>query len=554
MSGNGGGVDIRSVIRAVSNILRRGKKKGARNYIAELTWLLFLRMLDEREERQQAESASVGGSFRPTLSAPYRWRDWASPESGHRRKLAESDGLLDFVRTDLFPHLRGLKDDLDAGVRQRVVSQIFIGVGSPRMDEQTGLLNILDRVHQLRESELDTRHDFPLSRVYEDLLLDMGQKGKDAGQFFTPREVIRAMLRVVNPLPRETILDPCCGTGGFLAQAREHILAENPNLGGRDMTRLKEETLYGREQEEEIYPLALANLIMHGVDRPNIWHGDTLTKTADYDGLFEGAPEFYDVILTNPPFGATVSEGAQTRYGIRTSSSQVLFAREMMRSLKDGGRCGAVFDEGFMFGGNDSALVATRRMLLEQCDLWCVVSLPPKVFVGVGAGVKTNLLFFRKGGRTRRTWYYDLSGVNVTKGNPLTLGHFADFFRKYPGREEGESSWVVDFEARRALARDNARPHMEAAKKRRGEARRLKIRMSGVRGAARAELREKRLAAERMAKESEEEAKKIMDAACDLRAANPNRKTETDTRTPEELLGIVSAKNREIAKLLAELK
>ena len=556
---SGSGVDIRGAIDAVSHMLRRGRNKGARHYIAELTWLLFLRMLDDREEREREIAEGMGREFRATLSAPHRWRDWASPQSARRARLAETDGLLDFVRGSLFPHLKGLKDRPGAGIRQRVASQIIIGVGHPRADEQTDLLDILDRVHALRESELDTRHDFPLSRVYEELLLGMGQDGKDTGQFFTPREVVRAMIRVVDPKPGERILDPCCGTGGFLAQAREYIRAENPGLGGRDMRRLAEETFYGREQEEGIYPLALANLIMHGVDRPNIWHGDTLTKKTYYGGLFEGAPDFYDVVLTNPPFGAKMARAARMGYALKSSSSQVLFAQEMIRSLREGGRCGAVFDEGFMFGANDSALAGTRRLLLERCDLWCVVSLPQGAFASTGAGVKTNLLFFRKGGSTRRTWYYDLSGVKLTKRRLLTLEDFADFFRAYEVREEGERSWVVDFDALRSAAREKTAPLKSEAEGCRAEMARLSreiVRENGRRPRRReriADLRGKRAELEKRAKRLESRADEVENAVYDLKAVNPRKKPEADLRTPGELLGIVSARNREIAKLTREL-
>ena len=552
MSADGNGAGIRGAIKAVCDIVRRGKNKGARNYIAELTWILFLRMLDDREEREAEHAAATGARFQPTLCAPYRWRDWASPQSAARKEMSDKGRLLDFAREKLFPHLKGLRGD--GNIRRRVVGQIIAGVGEPRAETATDLLDILDRIHLLRDSELDRRHDFPISRVYEDLLLDMSQDGRDTGQFFTPREVIRAMVRVVDPKPGEKVMDPCCGTGGFLAQAREHIQAENPNLGGKAMGRLKEETFYGREQDGQIYPSALANMVMHGVDRPNIWHGDTLTDTTYFGGLFENAPPYYDVVLTNPPFGAKLKKTASARFDYPSSSSQVLFMQEIIRrTLADGGRCGMVVDEGFMFGAGDSS-VSVRRMLVERCDLECVVSLPPNVFASVGAGVKTNLLFFRKGKATSRIWYYDLSGVKLTKKRLLTLEDFADFFRKRPGREEGERSWVADFSARKAAARKASGPHEKKARSCRAEAARLTKEMAKARGDARLELKAKRKAAEKQAKQEEARAKKIMDSAYDLRATNPNRKPETDSRTPERLLGIVSAKNREIASLLSELK
>ena len=565
MSGNGAGdgVDIRRAIRAVCDIVRRGKNKGARNYIAELTWILFLRMLDDRESLEAERAKATGAKFVSSLSAPHRWRDWAAPDGAKRKELTESRGMTAFVRDELFPRLKDLRNSGE--VRRRVIGQIIAGVGWPRTDAETDLLDILDRVHLLRDSELDKRHDFPISRVYEELLLSMSQDGKDTGQFFTPREVIRAMVAAVDPKPGEKVMDPCCGTGGFLAQAREYIVAQNPNLGARAMGELARETFYGREQDEYIYPSALANLVMHDVDRPNIWHGDALTNTTYYGGLFEGAPGFYEVVLTNPPFGAKLGKSASARFDYPSSSSQVLFAQEIVRrTLADRGRCGMVVDEGFMFGGDESS-VGTRRLLLERCELECVVSLPRNVFACVGTSVKTNLLFFRKGAATRRTLYCDLSGLKLTKRRMMTLEDFGDFFAQLAkwrdGKTpEGENCWMEDFDARKAEANRKASPHRKRAAEFRAEAKTVASRISAERRrrpqdaektrALRSELK----AAEASAKREDARAEKIVNGVYDLRAVNPRRKAETDNRTPERLMEIVSAKNREVASLLAELK
>ena len=563
MSAGGNGVNIRQTIKAVCDIVRRGKHKGARNYIAELTWILFLRMLDDREEQEAKRAKAIGGKrFSPSLSAPYRWQDWASPKSEMRKKLGDQGRLIKFVQADLFPHLQQMRESTN--IRRRMIGQIIAGVGWPRTETATDLLDILDKIHLLRDSELDTQHDFPISRVYEELLLSMSQDGKDTGQFFTPREVIRAMVRVVAPKPGEKVMDPCCGTGGFLAQAREYIRAQNPKMGGIGMRRLAEETFYGREQDEYIYPSALANLVMHDVDRPNIWHGDTLTDTTYYGKLFEGAPKFYDVVLTNPPFGAKLKKSSLVRFDYPSSSSQVLFVQEIIRRvLEVNGRCGMVVDEGFMFGEDDSS-VSTRQMLLERCDLECVVSLPRSVFACVGTSVKTNLLFFRKGKKTRRTWYYDLSDVKLTKKRVMTLEDFGDFFpllaKWRNGKDaEGENSWVVDFDARMAAANKTASPYQAKAEEFRAEAARLdKLIAAEPSGRQRdqkkvVELRARRKTAEREEKKFKARVTRIQNAVYDLRAINPNRQVQVDTRTPKELRGIVSTQHREIAKLLAEL-
>jgi type I restriction enzyme M protein len=256
---------------------------------------------------------------------------------------------------------------------------------------------------------------------------------------------------------------------------------------------LKVRTFYGREKDNAIYPIALANLVLHGMDEPHVWHGNTLTGAETYGGLFTGGPALYDVVLMNPPFGGKEGKEAQTRFAYKTGATQVLFLQHVIDSLKPGGRCGIVLDEGVLFRTNETAFVQTKRKLLDDCDLWCIVSLPGGVFTAAGAGVKTNLLFFTKGQPTEKIWYYDLSDIKVGKKKPFTLDKFEDFFRLLPTRGESDRSWTV------------TRADIEA---------------------------------------------KIFD----LKAVNPNAKSQEDTRTPEELLGLIEAKGREVAEALAVLR
>jgi type I restriction enzyme M protein len=173
-----------------------------------------------------------------------------------------------------------------------------------------------------------------------------------------------------------------------------------------------------------VFPIALANLVLHGIDQPNLWHGNTLTRRATYAALFEQAPGTFDVILTNPPFGGKEGKDAQKNFAFETSATQVLFLQDILAELAPNGTCAMVLDEGLLFRTNESAFVETKRKLVDECDLWAIVSLPGGVFSTAGAGVKTNLLFFTKGKKTERIWYYDLSSVKVGKKTPLTLAHF----------------------------------------------------------------------------------------------------------------------------------
>lgn len=319
-------------------------------------------------------------------------------------------------------------------------------------------------------------------------------------------------------------------------------------------------TFWGREKDNLAYPIALANLVLHGIDKPNLWHGNTLTGREDYGGLFEEAPALFDVILTNPPFGGKEGKEAQTNFDYKTNATQALFLQHVIRSLRQGGRCGIVLDEGLLFRTNEDAFVKTKRKLLDDCDLWCIVSLPAGVFTAAGAGVKTNLLFFTKGEPTRRIWYYDLSGVKVRKKTPLLAKHFEEFLRLLPARADSEWSWTVDMDERKRLAADEARPFKDLATKKGQQAEQWKERIKELKKArpvdeaALAAAEEQARALGKDARDAAGKAKEIDDAVYDLKAVNPHKKPVIDTRTPEELLNIIEAKGREIAAVIAQLR
>ena len=485
-----------SQIQSICDIMRRSNAASALQYIPELTWILFLRVLDEREEQDRDASRVVGSTFSPTLDAPYRWRDWAAPDGTKRRELQDgsSGSMFRFVTEQLFPHLKSVGHLPGATPRQRVVSEVLDSTDTPRIDSERNFLDILDKVHEIRDTQLSESNASALSQAYEGLLLKMGEKNNDGGQFFTPREVIRAIVKVVDPKVGETVFDPAAGTGGFLALAYEHMRDSlGDNITGLDIDALQERTFYGKEKDNQIYPICLANLVLHGIDEPHIWHGNTLTDSGNGGGLWADSPSFYDVILMNPPFGGREGVDARQRYAFQTSATQVLFVQEVIDSLKADGRSGVVVDEGFLFRTTEKAFAQTKQKLVDECDLYCVVSLPLGVFSSAGAGVKTNLMFFNKGARTEQTWYYDLTDVKVTKTQSLLLSHFDEFFELLPSRAESERSWTV----------------------------------------TRAEIESR---------------------GYDLKAVNPNRVVEEDTRTPEELIAIIESANDEIRDAIAKLR
>jgi len=489
---------VNGAIKSIADIMRRSNCAGALQYVPELTWILFLRILDERETREAGEAEAVGADFTQSLKAPYRWQDWAAPGGKKREKLT-GDGstmgdVFAFVHGELLPYLRKLESKPGATPRQKVISEIMSGVERTRIDTEKNFLDVLDKVNEISNENIDQTHVFTLSQVYEGLLLKMGEKGNDGGQFFTPREIIRAMIRVVDPKVGETIYDPGCGTGGFLAQSYEFM---REKLGSKatagQLETLKRRTFYGREKDNLIYPIALANLVLHDIDEPHIWHGNTLTGAESYGGLYADAPSTFDVVLMNPPFGGKEGKEAQTRFAYKTGATQVLFLQHVIDSLKRGGRCGIVLDEGVLFRNNETAFVQTKRKLLDDCDVQCIVSLPGGVFTAAGAGVKTNLAFFTKGKPTEKIWYYDLSDVKVGKTRPFTIDKFDEFFKLWPKRGDSERSWTV---SRKTIEANNF----------------------------------------------------------DLKAVNPNAKSDEDTRPPGELLDLIEVKSREVADAIAELR
>ncbi len=488
---------VNTAVKAICDIMRRSNCAGALQYVPELTWILFLRILDERETHEAEEAQAVGSGFIPSLKSPFRWRDWAAPDGPKRTELQNGSlgAFFSFVNSQLLPYLRDLKERPGANARQKVISEIMSGVERTRIDSERNFLDLLDKVHEISARNVDTTHVFTLSQIYEGLLLKMGEKGNDGGQFFTPREIIRVTVRVVDPKIGETVYDPCSGTAGFSAQAYEHMTGPgNAKIKSpQQLETLKHRTFYGREKDDHIYPIALANLVLHGIDQPNLWHGNTLTGQEIYGGLFTDAPGLYDVVLTNPPFGGKEGKEAQTHFAYKTGATQVLFLQHIIDSLKPGGRCGMVIDEGVLFRTDQTAFAQTKRKLLDECDLWCIVSLPSGTFVNAGGTPKTNLLFFTKGKPTERIWYYDLSHVKVGKKSPLTQAHFEEFFRLLPERADSPLSWT-------------------------------------------------------------ESREKIEAKNYDIKAVNHHAKRDEDTRTPEELLDLIEAQGREISEALATLR
>jgi len=453
--------------KGVCDTLRSDKCKGALQYVPEVTWMMFLCVLDQIEREKSIRTSTLNLPFVQSLCSPYRWGDWAKVD-GIVRKGYRENGFFDkyftaeeqntFEETDrsnpfrtwvnrrLFPHLRRLSEDPGATSRQKVIGRIFAYRERTLVESEANLLDALDEVDRICNAKIDERHMFPISQAFEGLLPRMGEKKNDGGQFFTPREIIRVVIRAVNPQLGGVVYDPCCGTGGFLIEAFKHMMEQNPT--GTQIEELQTTTFWGREDASIAIPICLANMVLHDIDMPRIWHGNTLTGVATYDGLFEGAPNRFDYVFTNPPFGAKEGKTAQAQFSYKSGKTQILFLQHIIDVLEDGGTCGMVIDEGVLFHTKTVSYRQTKTKLLNECDVWCILSLPANVFANAGAAGKTNLMFFTRGRSTQRIWYYDLSDRHVTKRNPLTDSDFTDFFDRLslpcesPGRISKRSWWI----------------------------------------------------------------------------------------------------------------
>jgi type I restriction enzyme M protein len=605
---------LSSYVKSICDIMRRSNCASALQYVPELTWILFLRILDTQEQREKDEADAQGNSYLPALQSPYRWQDWAAPYSdkpehpktpegqpyGWKRQelFAKGDGkLFDFINGELLPYLHGLDIDKETGEpnpnasrKQRIIGRIMTAVERVRVDSETNLRDILDKVHLLNVDHVDDTHFFTLSQVYEDLLLKMGEKNSDGGQFFTPREVIRAMVLTMNPEPGKTIFDPCCGTGGFLAVAYEWMFQKLSS--STDIENLKHNTFFGKEKENLVFPIALANLVLHGIDQPNIWHGNTLTNRTTYGALFENAPQTFDYIFTNPPFGGKEGKDAQNQYSYATSSTQVLFVQDILSHLSEDGTCAIVLDEGLLFRTNESSFVETKRKLVDECNLWAIISMPGGVFSTAGAGVKTNLLFFTKGKKTEKIWYYDLSHVKVGKKTPMTLAHFGfdkngntiddsklpttltgdwledenvkdeafpTYAKMLATRGVSRYSWTIDFAARRAEAWEKMQPFKDRAAEIREEIiplkEQLKVLKKDKKDKDGIEALESKIdTLEKDVREQEAIASDIDAKVFDLKAVNPNAVAKIDARTTLEVIESIEEQTKIVKDAMNNLK
>ncbi len=409
------------------------------DYTEQTSWILFLKYLDALEQDRADIAALEGKKYNYILDRAYRWESWAAPKQKDgtldRNKALTGDDLIDFVNDKLFPYLQGFKEKASSpNTIEYKIAEIF-GEIKNRITSGYTLRELIDRVDELRFRSQTEKHE--LSQIYEEKIKRMGNAGRNGGEYYTPRPLIRAIIKVVDPQIGETIYDPACGSAGFLCEAYDYLRSKK-SLTVKDLRTLQEKTFVGKEKKPLAYIIGIMNMILHGIEAPSIIHANTLTENlADVQ-----EKDRFHIILANPPFGGSERKEVQQNFPVRTGETAYLFLQHFIKMLKAGGRAGIVIKNTFL-SNTDNASVSLRKMLLESCNLHTVLDCPSGTFLG--AGVKTVVLFFEKGAPTRKIWYYQLDpGRNMGKTSPLNDDDLADFLKLQKKPADSDKSWTVN--------------------------------------------------------------------------------------------------------------
>ena len=439
-----------SIVKSCRDIMRKDKGlSGDLDRLPMLVWVMFLKFIDDMEQIREQEAILKGERFRPAIEAPYRWRDWAAKEDG-----ITGDALISFINQDkavrpdgqegqgLFAYLRGLQSS-NGGDRRDVIATIFRGTVN-RMISGYLLRDMINKINSIHFSSSEEIHT--LSHLYESMLKEMRDAAGDSGEFYTPRPVIRFMVAATDPRLGEKILDPACGTGGFLVESYKHLFEQCKTVEDFDV--LQKDSIQGGEAKPLPYMLCQMNLLLHGIDYPHIDSENSLRFP-----LREiGDGQRVDIILTNPPFGGEEERGILGNFpdDKQTSETTLLFLQLIMRRLRrtpSPGRAGVVVPNGALFG--DGVAARIKEELLKEFNLHTIVRLPNGVFAPY-TGIPTNLLFFDRNGPTKEVWYYELAlpegRKNYTKTKPMQFEEFAECLTWWKERAEGERAWRVPAE------------------------------------------------------------------------------------------------------------
>ena len=466
------------------------------DYVEQLSWMLFLKILSDKEEERRLEAELRGKTYQPIIKEGYLFHNWPKRFGvDSLKKVKDVQAFYNFIANELWPYLSSLGGSDELNKIGEIFSNISLKIRDPH-----NLLEIFQNIEEIGMDEEDTHI---MSQIYEETLMLMGREGGAAGEYYTPRPIVRFMVKVVDPKIGETVFDPFCGSGGFLVEAYNHMYKQTKTT--EDLKKL-ENAFYGQELKAPAYLIGSMNTLLHGVNAK-------LVKTDTFSEDIRNPDKLYDVILTNPPFGGKVTKANQENLPIKTSKTELAALQYVMRKVKPGGRVGIVLPDGVLSNVTKS-YVKVRKELLEKYNVFAIVSLPQGVFANIspkgGSGPKTSLLFFERGKPTKEIWYYEHAppnGKNYTRANPIKDEDLKDALEKFmawkkyleTGDEEwkkkaiSENSWVVSVE-------------------------------------------------------------EIEEMDYDLSAKNPNRKPIIEYPAPEEIISSLEEKEKRINELISEIK
>lgn len=426
----------------IDDILHKDAGCGSElDYVEQTSWVLFLKYLDDLEKDKATAAELTGKTYTPIIEKKFKWTTWAAPKGkdgkiDHHKALT-GDDLADFVNIKLFPYLKKFKTDAEsADTIEYKIGEIFSELKN-RIQSGYNLREVINRIDELRFRTHAEKHE--MSHLYESKIQNMGNAGRNGGEYYTPRPLITTIVKVVAPEIGNKIYDGAVGSAGFLCEAFAY-LQKSKKLTTSDVTTLQKKTFYGKEKKSLAYIIGTMNMIFHGIEAPNIIHTNTLAENlADIQ-----EKDRYDIVLANPPFGGKERAEVQQNFPIKTGETASLFLQHFIKMLKAGGKAAIVIKNTFLSnGGAGSADASIRKMLLESCNLHTVLDLPKGTFTG--AGVQTVVLFFEKGTPTKKVWYYQLNlDRNLGKTNALNEKDLVDFIELQKTKKDSENSWSIN--------------------------------------------------------------------------------------------------------------
>lgn len=422
----------------VDDILHKDAGCGSElDYVEQTSWVLFLKYLDDLEKDKATAAELSGKTYTTILDKKFQWTTWAAPKGKDGKidhhKVLTGDDLADFVNIKLFPYLKKFKSEAEsADTIEYKIGEIFSELKN-RIQSGYNLREVINRIDELRFRTHAEKHE--MSHLYESKIQNMGNAGRNGGEYYTPRPLITTIVKVVAPKIGDKIYDGAVGSAGFLCEAFSYL--NKKGISTKDTVTLQKKTFYGKEKKSLAYIIGTMNMIFHGIEAPNIIHTNTLAENlADIQ-----EKDRYDIVLANPPFGGKERAEVQQNFPIKTGETASLFLQHFIKILKAGGKAGVVIKNTFL-SNTDNASVALRKQLLESFNLHTVLDLPGGTFTG--AGVKTVVLFFEKGSTTKKVWYYQLNlNRNLGKTNALSEKDLADFIELQKTKKDSENSWTV---------------------------------------------------------------------------------------------------------------